>query len=1684
MSKELAVIGADTANQQAGGPSFIENAGMFIGTSVVSGLAGIYNTVVEYAGDETDKLDVSRYLETTDRNWYEYYKENKQLADVAGFVASSFIPGGLAVKGLKAVQMGRAGGAIGRAVQGPLSFALNKREHYLKEGLRQLSEEGGSAYSYINANKLAAMGWGFAENALQNAVFETAAVLAMSQSPVLADSSMSDVLGDIALGTFIGGGFGGAIDAVTTNRMFKSAVLQIGKAQRPFDALSHYSGQGLGIGDEAFGYVDSLLALPKEALATGQNITVKNAFKKGEEFTFGIEKLLKKSLSSAERNALAQVQLTLQKLGTDSTPEVADAVNSMILKMVAEGGEPAVVKQKVGDYLLGLKSVKTLRHDAPINDPDMFYINDAVDLVALEKAGNTVEAFNKLAYSRTPFAKNATAKPYKLVGDPADAKLTMSATTFNDAWEQGFDIAVIGGKARVNPASQIYRQATDPTLIPSRYINTRTTGVSDEVVATWADLLPAGTKASDSLLDDGVIIDGNKTLKLADVVDPEDAFTATARHAWASRLPVAKIAASEVDINDISRMERLLQSGEELPEGLVVRVGDRTLEDASLTTLREELTAVKLQKMQELLDSGVEDMRDIAYRLAVPEQWLERAIANGFEKFTQADNLVDDSWRNLDEFMQRENFIASWASPRSLVELGAVDAKLLEATQTAAAGKGAKYVDTFVTGEIGFWQRLTAQQQMHLNAFHSVVDPEDAARFMDIDVKNARLMADELGVGASMFGASNADYGNYLKLWAQYTGKLTHQLIQNYATKNLEKIQPFIDAFKADKIAGGELGVILTMLRRRSEKFVLVDNKLVVRDATGVDQATGQLFVNGEKLAAWEAANVGKKALFEVESPKVVEFLDTWKQINGERVTKRAVIMNSRGATLNWDPNVIYAPPIDTRKYPFFAFVKVREGHVASNSDVGMITARSAEELNKLTRGLPDNLEAFFKQDTEQYYKIKNEYDSQLALNEPRVNSMLAKAGKLSDHFYEVRPENVLEDFIQYSQNADTALIRHAVDTRYAQTITELKALGKQYTEVATSQMSGTSRFYDKTAVDPFGDYVRTALDISKRSSFPLISQLNEFVDSAGTTAYRILFANTEKAKKGLISWEEAERLGTKYGIGGVYNADNAETIFGIANRPADRNLIRETVSKVNSGLATMGLRLDFANSLVNVISLPIMLGTELASLKGLARDNPEVLGKLSELFTTKTPDGIVAPSYTKLIARAMKNVIGPGGKDLIAKYRASGDVKHVMMEFHEMMGELAINPKLGASGWSKAVDAAIERGAKWTGNNYAEDLTRALSANVMDQLTAPLVAAKKLTLQEAEAYRSVFVNRVNGNYISSQRPISFQGTVGAAVSLFQTYVFNVMQQLTRHIEDRNTRALLTMTGLQGAIYGLNGLPFFEAVNTNLIGNANINDGHRDIYSTVTQLAGKELGDWMMYGTASALPLFGDKSPALYTRGDINPRHITILPVSPLDIPAVAVTQRIVSNIYGIGSKIVAGTDLGPALLEGLEHNGVSRPLAGIAQGIQGYASTSKASLISAASEFDVMTATTRALGAKPMDEAVALNTMFRLQAYKAADLERLSKLGAVVKTKLRGGQSPTEEDMQAFMKSYASAGGNLQNYSAALQRWNRDANTSVVEQMKQFHSSSYAQRLSEIMAGTSLSDYRNTVATGEPPQP
>ena len=108
------------------------------------------------------------------------------------------------------------------------------------------------------------------------------------------------------------------------------------------------------------------------------------------------------------------------------------------------------------------------------------------------------------------------------------------------------------------------------------------------------------------------------------------------------------------------------------------------------------------------------------------------------------------------------------------------------------------------------------------------------------------------------------------------------------------------------------------------------------------------------------------------------------------------------------------------------------------------------------------------------------------------------------------------------------------------------------------------------------------------------------------------------------------------------------------------------------------------------------------------------------------------------------------------------------------------------------------------------------------------------------------------------------------------------------------------------------------------------------------------------------------------------------------------------------------------------------------------------------------------------MDEAVALNHLYRMNAYRTAQQERMELLGETVKSHLHRNQAIPSDVMEGFMRDYARIGGNVSEFNGALQRWAKNANVSTVEDMRRKVNSPVARRLNEIMGGVPLPDWRN----------
>ena len=1614
-----------------------------------------------------------------DANWGDYYEDHKETADLVGFIGTSIIPGGVGIKGLKLLQSGRAEGAFARAT----GFAASRKDEYLQSALRELGKSGGTLTSDIAAAKRAQLTWATADNILTSTAAELMIAATMNNSPVLENQSAWDLTQNIAFGALFGGVVGGVLEHAAARGILKQAQTKIEGAKRTFDTLDPLLNAGLTKSDEALNFIEQIVKLPDDYYNTnfsyrkpGSNeqaalvLETADAFKatRGRTEKVAFDTLAKKFNELAEGS-----EVTGQSFHTFILQKVQDAR--------ARGLSPDDVADEVRGYVQGVSKIQNLTEDAleKAAQPKQFFVNESPtgfnDLFSEVKGKTT----GKQAY-------------YLTTEDPTKIRFASARQGFENAqqaFDEGYDAVITkAGKVSVNPESEVIKRTPDAALSNKFFLDLETGKLSPEIVLTAADLMKKGedfTHFKDAVRIAGKLFKQEKSVA-SSVKD--SALNASARFMWASKLDAKDFYKRTIDAADFPLLERMAALPEIARHGdaapLIKLVDGTTISFNDIVSPQHFVNQLKLEWL--VRDLGAEakgyDIRHLAAHLNVERQWVEQAIEGNFA----VSQKLTGSARQLEKYFQPQTVQLEW------------DMQIQQAQQLAGPiGPGHQ-----ATVLLGHQYALMTRQSVQEDAVRAVFEA-DADRFMDLDQLLAREATSQ-GAGAKTFGASNADYGKRAELAVQETGKQVALLTQKNRDAAIGVMAPHINAIRADKQAGAELGVLTSALRRDARRYKLVTDldpegadtyRLVDREAYAMKDAEefgGDLDAAIEYLQATATPGQKIRGEYQIKNAAVGRFLEEHTALNKARVEKRTVLMNATGVARKWDADSVYVPPIDTNRYPHVAFV-VNKNKIGLQTDVSVITGRNDEQLRQLASAVDGDYEVVFKSDIKRFKEAQGKYEYSMHLNESQVNSALERKGVLGDFFPETRGENVLEDFVNFHARAEEELIRTGVQVKNRQFFGELQWLSERWQDATTSTMGPRGFFFQKNVADPFRDYIKTALNISKRSEYPLLDSLNEFVDKVGTQAYKAIDSSIEKFKqsegKDLVSLEQANKLLDDYGLGTPYKTMEE---YLVANERMPKNAIKVFFQKANLFLATATLRLDFANSLVNIISTPIMLGTELSAIKQAMGKNPELIGKLNELTSIKIPGQEAAvPSMTKLIGQAMGNFFGKDKQALLQRYKGNGDIKDVLSLYHEVLEDLSYMPNRDVAGWGSKINAAVEKGARITGNTFSEEFTRFISADVMRQLSDPVVAAGKMSIKEQNAYISSFVNRVQGNYISSQRPVLFQGTTGAAIGLFQTYAFNVLQQLFRHMENRNTKTLLTFAGLQTGVYGMNGLPFFDAINQHLIGNAAGNTGHVDAYSALP-MANKELGDWLLYGTASAFPLFGDKMPALYSRGDINPRHISIVPINPLDVPAIDASIKLVNSVKQFGSSVAKGADLGNSMLFALEHHGWNRPLAGFAQLLAGQSTTSKGSLISAANDLETTSmlariperlvefgGAARLMGAKPMDEAVALSTLYRSRAYEAVDRARIESLGQAVKTKLQSNQAPDAEELEDFMSSYVKAGGRQETFSGAMQRWMKDANYSVVNQMADKLTTPSAKRMQIALGGEPIADYRS-LATGE----
>jgi hypothetical protein len=1597
--------------------------------AVVSGLHSIGNSgvaIANFLGADVEPFNTYETLRGYDSDLAGYYLEHKEGIDITGFVATSFIPGTVGIKALQAAKAGFIGTNTARA-----TGLLPSLTRDYAAAARAEFAAGSSPFTLLEGNTVKALAQGFGNMAVESAAFEIAVAGTMFKSPVLEEQSLQDLGWNIVTGTLIGGGVGGVLHGVGITSGIKKSRAIVDRELYPYrniNELEDTADPSLKI----LNYYQQKFNIPEpkllEDIGPPQKGTVSADLTPERRF----------SLITTEREkTVARIDVLLRQEFQRWASGDAVIANRMFEYVNQAKGLEEVIPAILHTQTISRISQAETKVFGDVHFPIQGIT--AEKLIAARESGDINSIF-------TPKGTKESIG-YDVTGDLSQlrvtgAKLGKSSDGFETkdaAFGAGFDVfRNSNGSISINPRSTILTRATVRREENNFILDMEQNGaIVDKAIPGIQDL---ATKANPITVRNDQVLAGNLPVIQINPAGMQwspiegSVAEAQARYIWAQEQKNIRWEKKVVSENDLPLLEKAYYSD---AKDFTIKREDGVLRAApSGPELEQFIWDRKYELAQRMQGVSLDEM---AMRLNVSEERL----TGGVDDIAKIRPGVDYKTPRYIRVEFNENVNAYEQLRKNAID-GAIDYEL---------------------------QRSIIKQKHNQN-FSNYAGPA-AAQFPEApNLNDPGRLPTSYGAGASFAGFANSPYGSY-GAWAQFVGTRTNALKIAKSTEMAEQLNPAISAVIGkgpDAVA--EWGLLNNRLRQEADAYVFDPRG-------GTTQLIPRKFVSRNKAGQVKVAEGANDSAIPIRNPEVAELARTHAYLNNERQPHIDNLRGSAGLSSNYDDAVVYPTPINTQKLKHFVLVEPRE--ISAGGQKQVIAAKDEATLIKLIGQIDKNsYRIITKTESEEWHKAIGDYDFALGLNESHVNSELKRKGVLSQYTPDTG-EGALTELMDWHTNQVNMLATRMVEHKYSQPFLELQHLGDRYTNIATSQFRSLTDALQQTVKDPYNDIVKTALDISRAGEYQWWKSFNEVVRNAieyPVVKMRDAFRSSQHLDDKLTDdiFNIAQDMGYQ-------NAWSKSALEIAQTNVAARPWLPRFIARGQALMSATLLQMDFFNAINNTIGSPIILSAEMNSLKkGIMAGDATIAGKLADLTKVALPDGsqIELPTTGRLIKNAIDNYFTDArtaGAPILTRFQKIGAVTDVLQQERQMLDELTWKFTETESEISKKLDRAYEFGKKWTGNRRAEEMTRFVAADVMRQVTDIALESGVLrSVKEADEYIQLFVNRTQGNYLHSQRPIVFQGVVGQAVSLFQTYQFNLMQQLFRYVGEGDKKTMGILLGMQGSIYGLQGLPAFNFLNTHIVGNASGNTNHKDLYEAGNSVFGKALGDWILYGAGSnALGLIDPSlRPNLYSRGDINPRRLTVLPTNIADIPLVAASTRFVGNLYETAKRMGNGGDIWPSLSQAIEHNGLSRPLAGLAQSIQGYTTTSKGSLLTGGQDLFSIATLTRVGGAKPFDEGVALDQLYRINAYRAKNIADIQELGSAIKTTMVGNRTPSEEKINAFAAEYAKRGGHIEQFSRFFTGVMTSANKSQVNTLSEKLNSPFAKQMQVIMGGEPLPDFQN----------
>ena len=494
---------------------------------------------------------------------------------------------------------------------------------------------------------------------------------------------------------------------------------------------------------------------------------------------------------------------------------------------------------------------------------------------------------------------------------------------------------------------------------------------------------------------------------------------------------------------------------------------------------------------------------------------------------------------------------------------------------------------------------------------------------------------------------------------------------------------------------------------------------------------------------------------------------------------------------------------------------------------------------------------------------------------------------------------------------------------------------------------------------------------------------------------------------------------------------------------PVYQNMSKQFVNTMSGLMTTVNLKaLEFAHAAVTTLSTPILLSAELTASRATTESVTYPLQYMSQGVRTALSD---APEAVRLRERM----------------RARGYAEAHISEIADATAQLTKSEGLIGGALNKA-DAfnrhKVVEGLSFA-TNWAERWTRELAfyTGYHQARAAYPEATEELLDHMAQA----FVKRSMGNYTPRQRPAMFQGTLGQSLGLYQTFMLTFGQMAFRHLERGDRRALGLIAGMQGAMFGLESLPGYDFVNTQLQDHVLKDD--MSLRSTAfrlfgsTDVAGVNLAEAILFGMPSAI-----FDTALTDRASLDVRlpvalggggELSIVP--PIASGFVQTTQAMANMGQQLGATFKAGGgawDYATAFSQAVSMQSMWRPGARMAEIFQNFTVDRNGRVLDDDTRdnglFNLGNLA-RVSGARPLQEHALRQARYTNRYLDARDRENRRSTTQALR---RWATDPASSSMSvpAMFRSYMDQGGSAQGWQQALNLAHRDASVPETTRLRQ----------------------------------